>query len=59
MGTMPALAYRVDRQPWRFLVPLSLIVEGLPFDHGYPWTIVISLPAFCFIVRENIKAEAG
>lgn len=56
---MPALAYRVDHQPWRFLVPLSLIVEGLPFDHGYPWTIVISLPAFCFIVRENIKAEAG
>lgn len=53
-GLAPALAYRVDRQPWRFLVPLSLVVEGLPFDPGYSWTIEISLPAFCLIIRETI-----
>lgn len=53
-GLVPALAYRVDRQPWRFVVPLSLIVEGLPFDPGYSWAIETSLPAFCLLVRETI-----
>ncbi len=51
---LPALAFRLDRQDWRFLVPISLFFESMPFDPGFEWTAEISLDAFCLVMRERL-----
>lgn len=51
---LPVLAYRVDRQPWRFLVPLSAVYrDGGPWD-GIDYTAELSLVAFAALVREGV-----
>jgi len=58
VGLTPALAYRVDRQPWRFLVPLSFILAEIPFNPGFPWAVEVSLQTFALLIREAITPPA-
>lgn len=53
VSKLPALAYRVDRGPWRVILPLSALRAELPRWQGIDWTAVVSLPAFCALVREG------
>ena len=52
---VPALAFRADRQEWRVVVPLSALngeVYGEAWG-GIEWTAVLSVPAFCALVRDK------
>lgn len=56
----PALAYRGDRQEWRFVVPLTLFdncMSGAIVDGDeYGWTADIGLEPFCQLCRERMSA---
>lgn len=52
-GLVPVLAYRADRRPWRFVVPLSKLLDTCPWG-GVDWTATVGLEAFCAIVREGM-----
>lgn len=47
-GAEPVLAYRVDRQSWRFVVRLGLLCGD--FENSREWA-VLSLAGFCEIYR--------
>ena len=49
---VPCLAYREDRQPWRVVVPMSFVREGLHRGEGVEWTFTTSAEGFCALVRE-------
>lgn len=51
-GKTPALAYRLDRQPWRVRVPLHAL-NGMA-GQGLTWTTEMSVEAFCAVVRETL-----
>lgn len=53
---IPVLAYRGNRQEWRVLVPLSAI-NGEVYGEwaGIDWTAVLSVPAFCALVRDGVS----
>jgi Holliday junction resolvase len=52
-GLVPALAYRADRAPWRFVLPLAELRPDLTRAPGLDFTAELSLPAFCALVREG------
>jgi Holliday junction resolvase len=52
-GLIPALAYRQSRQPWRFVVPLAILL-GEPIDIKAIATL--GLPEFVTVVR-RLAAE--
>ena len=52
-GLVPVLAYRVDRAPWRIILPLVELREGLTRAPGLDFTAELSLLAFCALVREG------
>ena len=54
VGSTPALWYRLDRKPWRVIVPLYAINRSLTLHDGWEWTAEISPEAFCMIVRESM-----
>jgi len=57
---IPVLAFRSDRQEWRVLVPLRAINGEVYGDWaGIEWTAVLSVPAFCALVREMANASTG
>jgi hypothetical protein len=49
----PALAYRLDRQPWRVLVPLAALTDAGGPVAALEWTAELSLPAFSAVVRKT------
>ena len=53
--SIPVLAYRQSRQPWRFIVPLNLLLN-LPVlnNLALEYTVTVELEAFCMIYREKI-----
>lgn len=51
-GKTPALAYRLDRQPWRVRVPLHAL-NGM-HGRGLEWTTEMSVEAFCAVVRKSL-----
>jgi hypothetical protein len=52
-GRIPVLAYRANRAPWRFVVPLGAIHSGFrPEDTEV--TVTLSLEAFAAVVREAL-----
>lgn len=53
-GLVPCLAYRADRQAWRFVLPLSALSSGMTRAPGIGFTADLSLPAFCAVVREGV-----
>ena len=53
-GLVPALAYRADRLPWRFILPLTELHPDLTRAPGIDYTADLSLPAFCAVVREGL-----
>lgn len=55
----PALAYRIDRRPWRVMISMQAINPDFPpwgaiLDNGLDYCIEMSVPAFCVIVREGL-----
>lgn len=54
VGLVPALAYRADRMPWRFVLPLAELRPDLTRAPGIEFTADLSLPAFCAVVREGV-----
>ncbi|MFP4146566.1 MAG: hypothetical protein ACLFSI_02505 [Halorhodospira sp.] len=50
----PALAYRLDRRPWRVRVPLAVLAESAGPVEEVEWTVELSLTAFAAIVREEV-----
>jgi len=52
----PALAYRQNRKPWRFVVQISDLADNF---ENQPYTAEISLEAFATLVRESLLAVAG
>ena len=52
---IPALWYRLDRKPWRVIVPLYAINRTMTMADGWEWTAEITPEAFCMIVREGIS----
>lgn len=57
-GRIPALAYRADRQGWRFVVPLAALQPGLGDNLDLTYTAELSIAGFALLVRESI-AEGG
>lgn len=55
---VPALAFRADRQAWAVLVPIRALNANFGAWDGIEWTAALSVPAFCALVRESVKAEA-
>jgi Holliday junction resolvase len=58
-GRAPCLAWRSDREPWRVLVPLSVLLPELPAGAGLDWTVAVSVPAFAALVRERLGSFVG
>lgn len=54
-GLVPCLAYRADRQPWRFVLPLASVHPDLPPAGGLAFTADLSLIGFAAIVREVLS----
>lgn len=50
-GKLPVLAWRGNRQPWRFRVMLRFIDGETP--PVYCYTADLDLDAFCYILREK------
>ena len=53
MELVPCLCYRADRTDWSVILPLFDLRPDLPIWEGLDWTITLSLPAFCALVRES------
>lgn len=53
-GLIPALFWRVDRKPWRVVVPLYALNNTLTLADCWKWTAEISPEAFCMLARENV-----
>ncbi len=57
----PVLAYRFDHGPWRFVLPLSVVLppasnwDTADCEH----TVEVGLVAFCSMVREQLHARAA
>lgn len=54
----PALAYRQDRQPWRILVPLDIVLWGIKTwecQNTLDWTAQVSPAGFATVVRESLR----
>jgi Holliday junction resolvase len=53
---IPVLAYRVDRQEWRLVLPLyTLGGEAFQSWAGIGWTATVSVDAFACLVRERAQ----
>ena len=52
-GLRPCLAYREDRQDWRVVLPLSMMVRTLEPWEGHDWTADLSLLGFAALIRES------
>lgn len=52
-GLVPVLAYRADRAAWRFVLPMSELMQELPRWPGLAYTVEVSVDAFAALVRER------
>lgn len=51
-GLVPCLVYRLDRRPWRFVLPLAAVHPDLTRTAGVDFTADLSLSGFAAIIRE-------
>ncbi|KAB2923294.1 MAG: hypothetical protein F9K25_18570 [Candidatus Contendobacter sp.] len=52
-GQRPALFYRLDRQPWRVVIPVRYFAEG--FENAPMWmNVETSIEVFAALVRESL-----
>ncbi len=52
IGRIPCLAYRLDRHPWKFMLPLGALVNSVdPTDHDL--TTIIGLSEFALIAHQD------
>ena len=52
-GLRPALFYRLDRQPWRVVIPVRYFAEG--FENAPMWmNVETSVEVFAALVREAL-----
>ncbi|NGZ29556.1 MAG: hypothetical protein G8345_22035 [Magnetococcales bacterium] len=56
---VPVLAFRVDRQPWRFLIPLGAILPGTEEQpNSLEFTATLSIEGFSLWFRERLASSA-
>ena len=68
---IPVLAYRKSRQPWRFRLPMLVVMPDLFIAHMEPgeypipdwaenleYTTELEFEGFCFWLRENMRKDA-
>jgi Holliday junction resolvase - archaeal type len=48
----PVLAYRANRQCWRFVVPAALLCAPGKWEQSLPYTATLYLEGFCLLMRE-------
>lgn len=53
IGKVPALAYRGNREPWRVVIPLSVMVTDIR-DSGFLYTTSMGIEGFTALVRESV-----
>ena len=54
-GMKPALIYRIDRCDWRVIVAMRHLFPSFECHPiGITWTVEMSLPAWCAVVREEM-----
>ena len=54
-GMKPALIYRIDRCDWRVIVAMRHLFPSFECQPiGITWTVEMSLPAWCAVVREEM-----
>ena len=63
VGKPPALAYRQNRRPWRFVIPLAVVGEtkdwcDAPWMRSYDYSCEVGVDGFCFVVREALISDA-
>lgn len=52
-GQRPALFYRLDRQPWRVVIPVRYFAKG--FEDAPTWmNVETSIEVFAALVRESL-----
>ena len=51
----PALAYRLDRQPWRVRIPLAALVEHAGPVEEFRRTVEISLDGFVALIQGELN----
>lgn len=57
-GKKPALAYRLDRQQWRFRVLMRDVIPGTEFQgDNIVWTMETGIEAFAMILRESLPVH--
>lgn len=58
-GSLPVLLYRLDRQEWRAVWPVSVLMTEQRADYwrGYEWTAETSVAAWVSVVRETKPLE--
>ena len=55
-GATPVLFYRLDREPWHAVWPISIHLVGWhpsTWD-AFDWTVTGMLPAWCAVARERV-----
>ena len=63
LGLFPALAYRANRQPWRVIVPLDVVMMGdllwdpCQFADPLDGTATLSLAGFTTVIREFLRLK--
>lgn len=66
IGKTPALAYRQNRQPWAFVVPLYAVAEVVAYPantmrggwaHRFEFTCQLGIEAFCLLARESLPTK--
>ena len=50
---IPVLAYRSNRRPWQFMLPLEAVIHGHHFSGNLVDTATLYTSGFCYWVREN------
>ena len=54
-GRTPVLAYRLDRKPWQFVVPVSEAIGGdWRASPGLEYTMTMGIYAFAAVVRDGV-----
>jgi Holliday junction resolvase len=48
---IPILAYRKDRESWKFVVPMKILNHDFHVSYALEYCVTLSLKGFCSIVR--------
>ena len=50
---IPALAYRSNREPWRIMIPLDIIIQKEPIALAINQSATLYIDGFCILIRQK------